>query len=167
MSRRFDALLVVGLLLRSTVFRTEAKSPPENPLLFKVQGGSMNETLRQGQVVRVDTTAYRRVAPQRGDIVLLRFPPRVGPPRLRTIKRIVGLPGDVVDVHDGALYVNGQALPEPYVSNSAPYTLNPVEVPQGSYFVLGDRRTGSSDSHLWGPVPGDHIIGKVELPPAD
>uniref|UniRef100_UPI0035A22E94 signal peptidase I n=1 Tax=Microseira wollei TaxID=467598 RepID=UPI0035A22E94 len=77
------------------------------------------------------------------------------------IKRVIGLPGDFVEVKDGKVFVNGKVLPENYTKEAAKYELNFVKVPQDRYLVLGDNRNNSSDSHVWGFVPREKIIGRA------
>ncbi len=126
---------------------------------FQVRGTSMEPTLHSGQYIIVSKLSYRLSDPQRGDIIVFR-PPNA--PREDYIKRIIGLPGEHVEIRDGAVWINGYRLEEPYIASPAPYTgswdLGPDE-----YFVLGDNRGGSSDSHSWGPLPRENIIGKAWL----
>ena len=86
------------------------------------------------------------------------------------IKRVIALPGETVEIKDGFVYINGKPLSEPYVLDPPRYTMKQLEVPKGYCFVLGDNRDNSNDSHIWGPLPRDNIIGKVWLsiwPPDD
>jgi signal peptidase I len=77
------------------------------------------------------------------------------------VKRVIGLPGDVVQVKQGKVYVNHQPLQEPYIANPPDYTWGPVTVPANSFVVLGDNRNNAFDSHFWGVLPRDRIVGKV------
>lgn len=103
--------------------------------------------------------------PKRGDIVVF-MPPNVGSTE-PYIKRIIGLPGDTVAVHDGAVYLNGKRLDEPYLRTDTlfegQYGNQPFTVPPGMVFVMGDNRNNSSDSRVFGPVPISSIIGKAWL----
>jgi signal peptidase I len=155
---------------------------------FRVEGRSMEPTLRNGQYLlinkatywRVDGRVFERLAPgaeasadnggarghylfgppQRGDIIVFRYPKD----RSRDfIKRVIAVPGDVVEIKNGTVYINGQALQEDYTAAAPNYPMAPERVPPGSYFVLGDNRNNSSDSHVWGLVPEDHIIGRAWL----
>ena len=126
---------------------------------IRVEGISMEPSLHDEQFLVVNRLAYRWKEPQRGDIIVFRFP---SDPKRRFIKRVIGLPSDVVSVDDGQLYVNGLALDEPYITDAPRYQgdwrLSPYEV-----FVLGDNRNNSSDSQNWGPLHVDEIIGKAIL----
>ncbi len=126
---------------------------------IRVEGISMEPSLHDGQFVVVNRLAYRWQEVERGDIIVFHFPPD---PNRRFIKRVIGLPGDVVSVHDGRVYINDLSLTEPYLDAEPLYPgewrLTPSEV-----FVLGDNRNNSSDSQNWGPLPVVEIIGKAVL----
>lgn len=77
------------------------------------------------------------------------------------IKRVIGEPGDIVQVANGKVYLNGQPLTEPYIAEPPNYQLNPVRVPDGQFFVMGDNRNNSNDSHIWGFLPRQNIIGRA------
>jgi signal peptidase I len=126
---------------------------------IRVEGSSMEPTLHDGELVVVYRLAYRWQAPQRGDIVVFRFP--LDPDR-RFIKRIIGLPGDTIAVHDGRVWVNGDALDEPYIAAPPRYD-GEWQVRDDEVFVLGDNRNNSSDSQNWGPLPVRDLIGKAVL----
>jgi signal peptidase I len=148
---------------------------------FKVEGSSMEPTLHDGEFLLVDKAVYwslppalvQRVAPglaaasdgerdfvfhapQRGDIVVFRFP---NDPSRDFIKRVIGIPGDRVEIRDGQVLVNDRPLDEPYVMAPPHYQMAVRRVAPGEYFVLGDNRNNSSDSHVWGMVPWYDIIG--------
>lgn len=133
---------------------------------IRVDGDSMDPTLVTGEYLIVNRLSYRFASPQRGDIIVFYPPPN---PNEEYIKRIIGLPGDVVEVKGGHVYVNGQLLNEPYltVNTNSPGTW---QVPTGQLFVLGDNRNNSSDSREWGSVSMDKVVGKAILvywPPLD
>ena len=162
--------VVVFMLLQTTVRN------------FKVDGSSMDPTLVDGEFLLVNRLVYLRIdrerlsrivpfwqvedeplryaihAPQRGEIIVFQYP---RDPRKDFVKRVVGLPGETVELRDGQVYVDGGLLEEPYLtvrdrSNSAPLLLE-----AGEYYVLGDNRSHSNDSRAWGPVPEANLRGKV------
>ena len=98
--------------------------------------------------------------PGRGDAIVFRYP---RDPRLDYIKRVIALPGETVEVRGGRVLINGAPLDEPYVKEPILYSLAPQVVPPNSYFVLGDNRNYANDSHIWGMVPQQNIVGKVWL----
>ncbi len=124
---------------------------------FRVEGDSMRPSLHPEQFVLVDKISYRLGQPQRGDVVVFQYP-------LATerdfIKRVIGLPGDIVSVVGGAVSVNGQPLSEPYIAAPPAYA-NTWTLGPDQYFVLGDNRNNSSDSHNWGPLDRKYFIGKA------
>ncbi|MFQ5616918.1 MAG: signal peptidase I, partial [Anaerolineales bacterium] len=133
---------------------------------IRVDGYSMEPTLHTGEFVIVSKVSYRLGEPTRGDIVVFHFPRN---PDQEYIKRVIGLPGDEVSVRNGQVYVNGTLLDETYIKSSPAYAGNWV-VPDDSLFVLGDNRNNSSDSHNWGVVDLDLVIGKavfVYWPPTE
>lgn len=126
---------------------------------------SMVPTLQKFDKLIVDKLSYHFTDPQRGDIVV--FSPtdeiKKENPNLKDafIKRIIGLPGDKVEVRGERVYVNDQPLRESYIEAPPEYQYGPVVVPPNSYLVLGDNRNNSYDSHFWGFVPRDNIIGRA------
>jgi len=124
---------------------------------YEVQSISMEPTLHEGQYLIVSKVAYWFHPPERGDVIVL-DPPK-GQSTIPYIKRIVGLPGETVEVHDGRVWINGVAMNEPYISGPPTYSVNRI-VGEDEYLVLGDNRNNSSDSHVWGLLPRDNIIGK-------
>ena len=124
---------------------------------IRVDGSSMEPTLYHGEFVIVNKLAYKVSEPKIGDVIVFHFP---RDPHQDYIKRIIGLPGDRVTVSQGRVYVNDQPLSEDYLA--APPSYNDTWlVPEGALFVLGDNRNNSSDSHTWGPVPMDYVVGKA------
>ncbi len=122
-----------------------------------VQKISMEPTLMQGEILMVNKLAYRFGDVGYGDIVTFHYPVD---PTLDYVKRAIGLPGDTVEVKDGQVWVNGNELNEPYIS-AAPEYEGVWEVPENQYFVLGDNRNPSADSHIWGYVPEENLIGEA------
>jgi|SRR5947209_4798594 len=139
---------------------------------FRVEGGSMMPTLHDGQYILVNKLAYDFGAPQRGDIVVFHAVPALHPDR-DFIKRIIGLPGEVVAVHGGTVYIDGRGLREPYIREPPNYTFKAQRVPTNDYFVLGDNRNDSYDSSRWTSTPWldrKYIVGKAWLaywPPSE
>jgi signal peptidase I len=125
---------------------------------FRVEGFSMEPTLRSNQYLLVNKVSYMLGEPQRGDIVVFRFPQD---PRRDFIKRVVGLPGEEVEVRGGTVFVNGRALDERYIASRPQYPYAKKRVPSNEYFVLGDNRNNSHDSHVWDFLPRDYMIGKA------
>jgi signal peptidase I len=123
----------------------------------RVDGGSMMPTLTNGELVIVNKLVYHLGEPERGDIIVFYFPVD---PSQEFIKRVIGLPGDQVSIHKGAISINGQRLDEPYLSVNTSYD-GDWSVAEGQLFVLGDNRNNSLDSHNWGTVPMDYVIGKA------
>lgn len=123
----------------------------------RVDGFSMLPTLQEGEFIFVSKLAYKFDEPQRGDIIVFHYPP--DPKRQDLIKRVIGLPGDVIKVEAGDVFVNGMRLNEPYIAEKPIYYGEWV-VPQDNLFVLGDNRNDSSDSHVWGLLPDEQIVGK-------
>ena len=130
-----------------------------------IPSGSMTPTLHEGDRVIVEKLSYHVRPPQQGEVVVFQAPAELKDQNLDGdyIKRIIALPGDVVQVKNGQVFVNGQALSEPYLQAQPNYAYGPVTIPQDHYFVLGDNRNQSYDSHLWGFVPRDAIVGRTSL----
>jgi signal peptidase I len=145
---------------------------------YRIPSPSMIDTLEPGDRVLVNRVIYHLRDVEHGDIVVFRYPLDT---KWAFIKRVVGLPGDVLQAKDGVLWRNGEPVDEPYVHSSEgnrdptnpagaitgttmsdPWSLAaPYTVPQGSYFVMGDNRTDSDDSRVWGPVPAEEVIGSA------
>lgn len=123
----------------------------------RVQKISMEPTLEPGEILLVNKLAYRFGEIEYGDIVTFHYPLD---PELDYVKRVVGLPGDEILVSGGEVFVNGQELYESYIF-AAPEYEGTWEVPDASLFVLGDNRNPSADSHVWGFVPFENVIGKA------
>jgi signal peptidase I len=124
----------------------------------RVYGSSMEPNLHTDQRLVVEKVSYRLHGPRRGDVVVLRLPER-GPELL--IKRIIGLPGETIEVRNGTVYINDQPLEEPYTVRSANGSYGPTIVPEGNVFVMGDNRGASNDSRVFGPVPLERVVGRA------
>jgi signal peptidase I len=125
----------------------------------RVDGFSMRPTLNDGEFILVNRMAYKFTTPNRGEIIVFRSPVT---PDEDLIKRIIGLPGDEVTINDGHVYINGNILDEPYIAASPIYS-GSWQIVDGYLFVLGDNRNDSSDSHSWGLVPMQNVVGKSIL----
>jgi signal peptidase I len=125
----------------------------------RVDGTSMVPTLQDGEFVLVNKLSYRFGDVTRGDIIVFHFPLN---PQEDLIKRVIGLPGDQVKIENGQVFVNGAMLNETYIAAPPNYSSD-WQVPADNFFVLGDNRNNSSDSHSWGLLPSDKIVGKAVL----
>ncbi|MEN4011704.1 MAG: signal peptidase I [Chloroflexota bacterium] len=132
----------------------------------RVENVSMQPTLSEGELLVVYTLAYHFGEPHRGDIIVFH---RNRQPPEDYIKRVIGLPGDLVVVRDGLVQINGITLDEPYIAQPPAYS-GEWQVPPDSLFVLGDNRNRSSDSRVWGFVPMSDVVGRAVLiywPPSE
>ena len=125
----------------------------------RVENISMEPTLQPGEFLLVNKLAYRLGDVSHGDVVIFHYPLN---PNEDYIKRVIGLPGDEVTVQNGQVMVNGKLVVEPYIM-APPHYNNTWIVPEGQLFVLGDNRNSSSDSHNWGFVPYENLVGKALL----
>ncbi len=132
---------------------------------FIVDGSSMFPTFQNGNYLIVDELTYDFSKPQRGDVIVFRYP---GNPSIFYIKRIIGLPNETITIKDGRVTITepsgaARALTEPFISaKDTTYNIKTTLGPK-QYFVMGDNRPESSDSRVWGPVPSRNIIGRVFL----
>lgn len=125
---------------------------------FRIEGTSMEPNLHDGQYLIINKFAYYLHPPERGDVVVFHYPRN---PRRDFIKRVIGLPGETVEIRGKHLYIDGEELDESYALYTGNYSWAAQRLGEDEYFVLGDNRNSSSDSHNWGPLPGDAIIGKA------
>jgi signal peptidase I len=137
--------LVLSLMINSSTARV------------RHDGYSMGTTLPNQSYILADRLAYLENDPQRGDIIIFHFPLN---PEEDLIKRVIGLPGEIIEVQDGIVTVNSTPLDESYITEPPAYNGKWV-VPAGQYFVLGDNRNDSRDSHQWGFLPHENIIAKA------
>ena len=149
---------------------------------FRVEGSSMEPTLSTGQYLLVNKLVYFNLSPgdlksllpfadvDRSEPLFAFHPPRHGEviifhfPRDETrdfVKRVIGVPGDEIEIRRGAVYVNGVELDEPYITHQSEASMPRTTVPPDSYFVLGDNRRASNDSRDWGPVPAKNVVGRA------
>jgi len=146
--------LVLALLLR--VFIAEPRYIPSE---------SMLPTLETGDRLVIEKISYRLHPPVARDIVV--FAP---PPQLQVlgygkdqafIKRVIGLSGQIVEIRNGKVYIDSETQPEKYIAEPPDYRWGPEKVPEGQLFVMGDNRNNSNDSHVWGFLPKENIIGRA------
>ncbi|HEX4433936.1 MAG TPA: signal peptidase I, partial [Acidimicrobiales bacterium] len=159
--------IVVAVLLRTFVVAT-----------YSIPSGSMEPTLQIGDRIVVNKLSYHVHGVDRGNIVVFTTPPNencAGPPVSDLVKRVIGLPGEIVSLKDGRVFIDGHLLPEPFLPpdlrndsdpgpSSNAYSLHkPYRVPPGEVYVMGDNRPESCDSRYWGPIHESTIVGKVDL----
>ncbi len=125
---------------------------------FRIEGHSMEANLHDGQFLIVNKLVYYVHPPERGDVIVFHSPAN---PNKDFIKRVIGLPGEEVEMTDGVIYIDGVRLEETYLSNRGQRSWGPQVVGEFEYFVLGDNRNNSSDSRSWGMLDGNAIIGKA------
>ena len=155
--KRGLVLGVSGLLLLWILILALAQGFNLFTARIRVDGFTMEPALPSGSYVIVNKLSYLGEEPQRGDIIVFHFP---GQPEEEYIKRVIGLPGDDVQISDGVVSINGVELDEPYIK-AAPAYRGAWSVPPGALFVLGDNRNNSSDSHNWGWVLSENVVGKA------
>ena len=143
--------IVIFFLLQATVQKSS------------VNGYSMEPGLQDGQQLLINKVVYYFHEPERGDVIILHPPPPYSPKATPFIKRIIALPGDTIEVKNGAVYVNGSKLDEPYIKEPPTYNFQQKKIPENEYFVLGDNRNNTNDSHNSWTVPRQNIIGKAWL----
>ncbi len=159
--------VLVAVLLRAFVVQT-----------FYIPSGSMEPTLQIGDRILVNKLSYHLHGVDRGNIVVFSRPPTEscgGPEVNDLVKRVIGMPGDVLTLSGGYVYVDGKRLNETWlpsseqgITSAGPQGSNwnlsrPYRVPANDYFVMGDNRTDSCDSRYWGPIAKSLIVGKVEV----
>lgn len=130
-----------------------------------IPSDSMLPTLKVGDRLVVEKVSYKLHEPERGDIVVFEPPQALQErgylPDQAFIKRVIGQPGQQIEVHNGQVYADGQRLREPYILQPPNYEWGPAMVPNDQYFVMGDNRNNSNDSHVWGFLPRQNIIGRA------
>ena len=147
-------LLALGLAFFIRTFVAEPRYIPS---------GSMLPTLEIGDRLIVEKLSYYSHPPQRGDIIVFAPPPQLQEqgfePDQAFIKRVIGLPGNTVEVKNGHVFIDRQLLTENYIAEAPNYPMSEMVVPPGQFFVMGDNRNNSNDSHIWGFLPKANIIG--------
>jgi signal peptidase I len=151
--------LVVIALILALLIRTFVAEPRFIP------SDSMVPTLQVGDRLVIEKLSYRFHPPAAGDIVVFEPPSQLqllGYGKDQAfIKRVIGTPGQTVQVAEGRVYVDRQPLTEPYIAAPPEYAWGPQQVPDGAVFVMGDNRNNSNDSHVWGFLPQQNIIGRA------
>ncbi len=158
--REFLAILVLAIAI---FLLTQATIPG-----FYVDGSSMEPNLHPGQTLRINKVVYNFHEPERGDVIVFLNPDNPDEPPY--IKRIIGLPGETIEIKDGVVYINGLKLGEPYIKDPSSRSFPEQKIPENEYFVLGDNRNNSQDSRAGWTVPVESIIGKAWLstwPPSE
>jgi signal peptidase I len=147
-------VLALGLAFLIRTFIAEPRYIPSE---------SMLPTLEIGDRLIVEKISYYTHLPQRGDIVVFEPPPQLqaqGYQREQAfIKRVIGLPGDTVEIKNGRVFIDRQLLTEAYIAEPPNYLMSSIVVPRSQVFVMGDNRNNSNDSHIWGFLPKANIIG--------
>lgn len=144
--------IIIAVIL-ALIIRTFAFEP------FYIPSGSMEPTLQINDEILVNKFGYHIWELQRGDIVVFKYPED---PSIDYVKRLVGLPGEKVELKDSKLYVNNQEVAENYLPEGLKFNdFGPIEVPKGQFLMLGDNRNNSEDSRYWGCLPEENIVGKA------
>ncbi len=146
--RELAAIVIIVVIIKSFLFS-----------IITVQGDSMKDTLLSGDRLYVSLLTPRINGYERGDVIICFYPGRTD----RCVKRIVGLPGETVNIQSGTVYVNGLPLEEDYLDYTASYNYPSITLEEGEYFVLGDNRPISHDSHSFDVGPVTNIEGKVRF----
>ena len=145
--------LVIALLIKTFLFQA-----------FYIPSESMVPTLKIHDRVLVNKLSYKLHPVHRGDIVVFKAPPHADPGIDDLVKRVIGLPGEVVAAHGGHVYINGKQLPETYLSSGVSTSaFEPRRIPEHSYWVMGDNRGNSKDSRSFGFITKSQIVGRVFL----
>ncbi len=145
-----ELLIAFGIVIFIELFLFE---------IITVSGGSMLETLHEGDKLYVSILTPHLNGYERGDVVICYFPGRDD----RCVKRIIGMPGDTVEIRAGTVYIDGEALEEDYITHAAGYSYPEITLAADEYFVLGDNRPISHDSHSADVGPVKRIEGKVRF----
>lgn len=162
-------LLIVGIIFFGSIFNPSyiiglyiKKNVVES---FKIPTKTMKPTLLSGDLILADKVIYKKSEPRRGDVIIFIYPEDT---KKMFVKRLVGLPGEKVEIRNGSILINGTVLTEASFANKYYYNRGDyakegqaITIPQDSYFVLGDNSASSKDSRYWGFVPKKYIVGKA------
>lgn len=127
---------------------------------YRIESHSMQPNFFEGEFILVNKLAFKLGEPTRGEVIVFHNPGNI---EEDYIKRVIGLPGDVVEIREQTIYINGQELAEPYATNPFRDNYGPETIPPNHLFVMGDNRGNSSDSRRIGPIPEDLIVGQAWL----
>jgi len=158
----YGAAILVAILL--SAFAT----PLVGVRSFRLPGGSMEPSLQVGDYIMARLETSKSYVGRRGDIIVFEYPiPDSRAQRGSYVKRIIGMPGDIVELRSNVLYINGERIVEDYIKLKPPTprwsSFGPVKVPDGQFLMLGDNRNWSADSREWGFLSRDSIIGVVQF----
>lgn len=154
---KITILEILGTLILAVLIFLVVRAAMESRVVDKI---SMEPNVYPGQRVLVMKSTYWFDDPHRGDVIIFILPD--DPKKTGIIKRVIGLPGENISISGGTVYINGEALHEPYAQGvNSPYPT--TEISEGNYFVMGDNRENSTDSRSWGMLPRENIIGKAWL----
>jgi signal peptidase I len=152
-------IILVVALLAALLLRTFVIQP------YFIPSASMEPTLKVGDKVLVNKLSYDLHSIHRGDVIVFKKPPDDNTPGIKDlIKRVIGLPGESIAGRNGQIYINGNLLREPWlpkVDQDTTSTFGPIPIPAGEYFVMGDNRSDSSDSRVFGPIPKSLVVGRA------
>ncbi len=134
--------------------------------MYFVPSGSMIPTLQLNDHVVVTKFSYQLNEPERGDIIVFKYPPNEeqGLKEVFYVKRLIGLPGEKLEIKDNTVYINDKPIKETYLNTGTDMPdYGPITIPEESYFAMGDNRNHSSDSRIWGYVPKHDLVGKAQI----
>lgn len=150
---------MVPVLIGGAWLAVAAGSRAATQRVYLIPSNSMAPTLRPGD--RMTVQGHPGRVPRQGEIWVLRAPPAASRLPAEFVKRVMGLPGETVEIREGVLWIDGRRIAEPYLTRPFTYSMPPRTLGAGEYFVLGDDRDASNDSHRWGPLPEQNFIGPV------
>ena len=129
---------------------------------YEVQYSCMLPNIEDGDWIIVDKAVFHFFEPERGQVIVFQPPDELNS-QYPFIKRVIGMPGETVEIHDGSVFIGGVALEESYIRDAPRYEMDEKTIPDGELFVLGDNRNSANDSHNGWTVPRENVIGKAKL----